>query len=96
MTTLEPDQAPTIDMTLDGRVIAPPTFWTRAREIWRVLPRGSVPVILGGLVLLALAAIFVVGVLIVAVPVILALAVIGLIVRASHGPPGAARPPTRR
>ncbi len=86
---------PTIDMTLEGDVIAPPSFWTRARAIWRVLPRGTVPALLVAIIVLATLAVFLVGILIVAVPAMIALALVTLLVRAGSGPV-LPRPPTRR
>ncbi len=94
MPTHDPERAPTIDMTLEGEMLAPPTFWSRARAIWRVLPPGTIPALMVMLVLFMAAAIFLVGVLVVAVPVVLVLAIIGLLVRASASSRG--RPPVRR
>ena len=93
----DPDRTPTtIDMTLEGDVLSPPSLWTRLRAIWRVLPPGAIPALIATVIVLACVAVFVVGVLLVAIPVMVALAILGLVIRASMGVPTRARPPARR
>ena len=82
-------------MTLDGHVVSPPSFWARAHALWRALPPGTIPALIAVIAVTVCAAIFLVSLLIFAIPVILALAVLGFILRASMGPPGS-RPPMRR
>ncbi len=95
MGTPNDHRPPTIDMTLEGDVVAPPSFWTRALRIWRVLPRGTVPALFVAIIVLATMAVFLVDIMIVAVPVVIALALVTLLVRAGSGPV-LPRPPTRR
>ncbi len=88
----DPRSPPTIDVTLEGDVVAPPSFWSKARALWRVLPRGAVPALLVFIILFAALAIVLVGVLIIAVPIIIAVALLALLFRAGSGPAGSGPP----
>ena len=71
----------TIDVTLDGEVLGPPTLWSRLARLWRVLPRGSVPVLVVTILVVAALAVLLLGVLLVAIPVILVLAIVSALLR---------------
>jgi uncharacterized membrane protein len=93
-TTSKPPEAPVIDMTLDGQLLAPVSTWTRLRAIWRALPPGTLPALITAALVLAGAAILFVGVLIVALPVIAAFVILAVILGLRR--PSGSRPPARR
>ncbi len=76
MPTHEP---PTIEMTLAGEVIAPPSRWTRLLGLWRALPAGSVPLLLVAFGVVAVGAVLLLGFLLVIVPVVLLGAVLAFL-----------------
>jgi hypothetical protein len=76
-----PHQPPTIDVTLDGTVLPEPGLWSRAARLWRALPPGSVPaLLLLGAAFCALALVLL-GLLVVAVPVLIVLSAVSLVLR---------------
>lgn len=75
---------PTIDMTLAGEVLAPPSLWTRLARLWQGLPRGSVPLILVAVVTVAIGAVLVLGFLLLAIPAVLAAGLIALLFRGTR------------
>ncbi len=76
----------TIDVTLDGEVLAPPSLWSKLARLWHVLPRGSVPVLVVTILVVAALAVLLLGVLLVAVPVLLVLAIISAVLRGGRRP----------
>ena len=76
----------TIDVTLDGEVLAPPSLWSRLARLWQLLPRGSVPVLVVGVLLMAALAVLLLGALLVAVPILLVLAVVSTLLRGRRHP----------
>ena len=95
--TRDPERrVPTIDMTLDGDVVAPPSFWARMRAIWRALPAGTVPSLMAAAIVLACVAVFLLGVLLLAIPLLVGLGILGLVLRAGLGSGASPRPPARR
>lgn len=69
----------TIDMTLEGELLTPPSRWTRLLRLWQALPRGSVPLILAFLAVVTIGALLLVGFLLVAVPVALVLGLLAML-----------------
>ena len=76
----------TIDVTLDGEVLSPPSLWRKLAHLWHFLPRGSVPVLVVTVLAVAALVVLLLGVLVVAVPVLLALAVISALLRRRRSP----------
>ena len=86
-----PHRAPeptTIDITLDGAVLPPPTLWSRLAGLWRALPPGSLPLLAGGIVVALALAVLLLGVLLVAIPAVLILLLVSALF-------GRRRPPVR-
>ena len=81
-----PPTVTTIDVTLDGQVLAPPSLWTRLSRLWRALPRGSVPLLAVSVLAVLAAAVLVLGILLVAVPVLLVLALVSALGRGRRPP----------
>ena len=69
-------------MTLQGDVVTPPSFFMRARAVWRALPPGAVPAILTAAAIILIGLVFFVGLIIVALPVLVILAALALLSRA--------------
>lgn len=78
-------QGPVIDMTLDGRVLDPPTRWTRWRGLWQALPAGSLPAILATSLLVLIGAVLLLGFLVVVVPLALLAGLFVVVLRAMGG-----------
>ena len=76
----------TIDITLEGDVLAPPSLWRKLARLWRLLPRGSVPALVVAVLVVAVLAVVLLGVLLVAVPVLLAIAVVAALLRGARQP----------
>ena len=68
-------------MTLAGDVVEPPSAFARARAIWRALPPGTIPALLVAATAILLAAIFFIGVLLIALPALLVLTAVAVLAR---------------
>ena len=75
------DAPPTIDMTLDGDVLAPPSRWTVLRHFWQALPRGAVPALLLGMVAVLAGLVILFGLALLVLPVLLLLGAVGVVAR---------------
>ena len=76
----------TIDVTLDGTVLAAPTIWSRLAGVWRSLPPGSAPLLAAGLLVALTLAVLLLGALLVAVPVLLGIAIVSALLRGPRRP----------
>lgn len=76
----------TIDVTLDGEILAPPSLWRKLARLWQALPRGSVPALVVAVLVVAALAVLLLGVLLVAVPVLLVLALVSALLRGGRQP----------
>ncbi len=74
----------TIDVTLDGEVLSPPSLWRKLARLWHVLPRGSVPALVVTVLVVAALAVLLLGLLLVAVPVLLILAIVSALLRGTR------------
>ncbi len=81
-----PPSPPTIDMTLDGAIVAPRTRLSRLLAFWRALPRGALPALVVALGCVAAVVIVVVGLALLALPVLVVLALLALVPRLLAAP----------
>ncbi len=81
-----PPTVTTIDVTLDGEVLAPPSLWAKLGRLWHALPRGSVPLLVVSALTVTVIAVLLLGLLLVAVPVLLALAIVSALLRGRRLP----------
>ena len=85
----DPHPAPepkTIDITLDGAVLPPPTLWSRLAGLWRALPPGSLPLLAFGIVAALALAVLLLGMLLVAIPAFLILVLVSTLLRGRRLP----------